>query len=94
MLVSAVSAWEISIKHGLGRLPLRQPPERFLPAARCRHGFASQPLGEEAALDMQRLQAYHRDPFGRALVAQAIAGGMAIITPDEAIARYPVPVRR
>ena len=25
--LSAASAWEIAIKHGLGRLPLRVPPE-------------------------------------------------------------------
>ena len=91
--VSSVSAWEISIKYGLGRLTLARPPEQFVPEARSNHGFSSLQLNEEAALYMHRLPAPHRDPFDRALVAQAIVGGMTIVTPDPAIARYPVPVR-
>jgi PIN domain nuclease of toxin-antitoxin system len=31
-------------------------------------------------------------PFDRGLVSQAILNGMTIVTPDEAIARYPTPV--
>jgi len=91
--VSAVSAWEISIKFGLGMLALASPPEQLVPSARAQHGFLSLPLGEEAALYMHRLPQHHRDPFDRALVAQAIVGGLTIITPDPAIAKYPVPVR-
>ena len=91
--MSSVSAWEISIKHGLGRLSLSRPPERFVPDARSSHGFASLPFEEEAALYMHRLPTPHRDPFDRALVAQALVGGMAIVTPDPSIALYPVPVR-
>ena len=91
--VSSVSAWEISIKHGLGRLPLARPPEQFVPDARSSHGFSSLPLVEEAALYMHRLPRLHRDPFDRVLVAQAIVGGMAIVTPDPAIAQYPILVR-
>ena len=31
LVVSAASSWEIAIKHGLGRLPLPEPPERYVP---------------------------------------------------------------
>src|SRR3546814_15286238 len=31
-LVSAVVGWEIAIKHGLGRLQLPEPPERWVPS--------------------------------------------------------------
>ena len=33
-LLSAVSAWEIAVKHRLGRLPLPAPPDTFVPAQR------------------------------------------------------------
>jgi PIN domain nuclease of toxin-antitoxin system len=33
---------------------------------------------------------YHRDPFDRMLVCQAINGGLTILTPDKAIRQYPV----
>ena len=31
LLLSAVSSWEIAIKHSIGRLPLPEPPERYVP---------------------------------------------------------------
>jgi PIN domain nuclease of toxin-antitoxin system len=34
----------------------------------------------------------HRDPFDRMLIAQAIAHGLAIVTPDPLIAQYPIRV--
>ena len=89
--LSAVSAWEISVKHGLGRLPLPQPPSRCVPRERERHGIDVLPLHEDAALAVDRLPRLHGDPFDRMLVCQAIAGGLTILTPDEQIARYPVP---
>jgi PIN domain nuclease of toxin-antitoxin system len=89
--LSAVSAWEISVKHGLGRLPLPQPPSRFVPRERARHGIEALALDEGAALAVHRLPELHHDPFDRMLVCQAIAGGLTILTPDEQIAQYPVP---
>lgn len=88
--LSAVSTWEISIKHGLGKLPLPDTPERFIPAQRERHGIAPLPLHEEATLYLDRLPAYHRDPFDRMLICQAIVHGMTILTTDNLILQYPV----
>lgn len=90
--VSAVSAWEIAIKYQLGRLPLPEPPHTYVPSRRA--GMRLEPLGldERAAAHTHLLPAHHRDPFDRALVAQAIVGGMAIATPDASIALYPAPV--
>ena len=45
-----------------------------------------------AAAHDPQLPAHHRDPIDRGLVSQAILGGMTIVTPDAAIARYPAPV--
>ena len=88
--LSAVSTWEIAIKHALGRLPLPEPPERFIPAQRKRHGVDALPLEEEATFHLTRLPPYHQDPFDRMLVCQAIVHGMVILTPDEVILQYPV----
>lgn len=90
VLLSAVSAWEIAVKHDLGRLPLPDAPYRWLPAMREAHGIWSLPLDEEAVLLLPRLPTPHRDPFDRMLVCQAMHGGLTILTPDEAIADYPV----
>jgi PIN domain nuclease of toxin-antitoxin system len=90
VLLSAVSAWEIAIKHRLGRLPLPESPEVFVPQQRANHGIERLDLDEEAALHVAKLPDLHRDPFDRMLVAQALAGGLVLLTPDEAIRRYPV----
>lgn len=89
--LSAVSAWEIGVKHSLGRLTLPEPPERYVPAQRHARGIDPLPLDEAAVLYVHRLPAVHRDPFDRMLICQALAGGLTLVTPDPDIARYPVP---
>ena len=88
--LSAVSAWEIGVKHGLGRLPLPVSPCRFVPETRRALGIEALPLGEEETLTVARLPPLHRDPFDRMLVCQALARGLVLLTPDPEIARYPV----
>jgi PIN domain nuclease of toxin-antitoxin system len=89
--LSSVSAWEIGVKHALGRLPLPEPPERYVPAQRRVRGIDPLPLDEEAALCLHRLPDLHRDPFDRMLICQALTGGLTLVTPDPEISRYPVP---
>jgi PIN domain nuclease of toxin-antitoxin system len=88
--LSAVSVWEIAIKHAIGRLPLPEAAERFVPQQRTRHDIESLPLDEDSALQLPRLPALHRDPFDRMLICQAIMHGLVIATPDRDIASYPV----
>ena len=90
--LSAASAWEIAIKNGLGRLPLRVPPEQFVVEQRRRHRIDSLPITEEAALQVGKLPNLHRDPFDRLIVAQAIVQGMTVVTPDRLVSMYPVRV--
>lgn len=92
VLLSAVSAWEIGVKHELGKLALDRPPERYVPEERTRHGVEALALDEDATLRVHRLPAVHRDPFDRMLVCQALAAGLVIVTPDPRIARYPARV--
>jgi PIN domain nuclease of toxin-antitoxin system len=88
--LSSVSTWEIVIKHSLGKLPLPEPPIRFVPALRKQHSIDALPLDEEATLHLTRLPALHRDPFDRMLVCQAIVHHLVILTPDELINQYSV----
>jgi PIN domain nuclease of toxin-antitoxin system len=90
--LSAVSVWEIATKYRNGRLPLPEPPDRLIPTERDLRGVTALPFDEESALQVLRLPALHRDPFDRMLISQAIAGGLAIVTPDPLISQYPVRV--
>ncbi len=89
VFLSAASAWEVVIKHGTGRLHLRETPDRFVRDQRETAGILSLPIDEESALHVSRLAPLHRDPFDRLLVSQAIVHGMTILTPDPLITQYP-----
>lgn len=89
--LSAVSSWEIGLKHSLGKLPLPGPnPGRFVAEQRVAHGIESLPLDEEALLYLRLLPNVHNDPFDRMLICQSIVHGLTILTPDYAIAQYAV----
>ena len=90
--LSALSAWEIAIKHRLGRLPLPEPPNRYVASRRRWLRIEALPFDETCAAHDALLPPYHRDPFDRGLISQAILNGMTIVTPDEVIARYPAPI--
>jgi PIN domain nuclease of toxin-antitoxin system len=90
--LSAASAWEIGVKHALGRLPLPRKPEIYIPDIRRKSGIEALTIDEESALHASRLPRLHADPFDRILVAQAVVHGMTILTPDEAIAQYAIRV--
>jgi PIN domain nuclease of toxin-antitoxin system len=90
VFLSSVSTWEIAVKHRLGKLPLPESPQKYIPLLRRRHGIESLSLDEESSLQLTRLPHLHRDPFDRMLICQSIIGGLAILTPDQAIVQYPV----
>jgi PIN domain nuclease of toxin-antitoxin system len=92
VFLSAASVWEVVTKYERGRLPLPKPPEQLIAAARRVRGITTLPFDEDSALQGRRLPMLHRDPFDRMLIAQAIAHGLAIVTPDQLIAQYPIRV--
>lgn len=90
--LSPVSAWEILVKHKLGRIDLPAPIDRFLTQQREAHGIQPLPLDEDSVMQLPKLPVHHKDPFDRMLVCQAIAHSLVVLTPDAAISRYPIRV--
>lgn len=91
LLVSAASAWEIAIKHALGRLPLPEPPATYVPTRM--QAIRATPVAVEHAhaLAVASLPPLHRDPFDRLLVAQASLLGAPLLTADAILTAYPAP---
>jgi len=83
ILISAVSAMEITTKHRIGKLPDAGPLaadfERQIEAL----GFEGLALSIKEAEYAGRLAFQHKDPFDRLLIAQAILGGLTLVSNEE-----------
>jgi PIN domain nuclease of toxin-antitoxin system len=89
-LFSAAGSWEIAIKYALGRLPLPEPPQRYVPSRMRAISAVAVPIEHNHALAVAALPPLHGDPFDRLLIAQSQLLDVPILTADPTIARYPV----
>src|SRR5208337_3721495 len=92
LLFSAASLWEIAIKRGLGRRDF-QADARLLRRGLLDNGYSELPIVSEHVVATEDLPPIHKDPFDRVLVAQATVEGIALLTIDPLVARYPGPIR-
>lgn len=90
--LSAISLWECLVKYGLGKLPLPEAPEIYLPYQRQQHDISSLSLDETSIRHLVNLPILHRDPFDRMLICQAIEYQLILVTEDEAVRQYPVAI--
>ena len=92
LLFSAASLWEVTIKASLDRDDFRIDA-RVLRRGLLDNGYTELPISSAHAVAVAGLPNLHRDPFDRLLVAQAGVEGITLLTSDEAVARYPGPIR-
>ena len=88
IFVSVATAWEISINHKKNKLPLKTTLEECF----RKSNFEVLEINLPHILQLENLPNYHKDPFDRMLVAQAIVEKLMIITEDEKIKKYDVSV--
>ncbi len=88
--LSVVSVWEATIKYQLGKLPLPEFPEIYLPQQRERHLISSLSITETTITQLAKLPPLHNDPFDRLLLCQSLEHDLIIITEDKAILSYPM----
>lgn len=85
---SDVSAWESSIKYGLGKLRLPSPPEEFIPDRVRIAEYSHLRIDLRHVLKVHSLPLIHRDPFDRLLVSQSKADGFTLLTADPIFEDY------
>ncbi|MFM1749628.1 MAG: hypothetical protein RLZZ188_3294 [Verrucomicrobiota bacterium] len=90
LLLSAASAWELGLKVARGKLRL---PENYA-ATLIDEGFRELPVSIAHAVRATGLPTLHGDPFDRLLVAQALEEDLILVTADDVVASYPVPIQR
>jgi len=86
IFVSAISAWEITVKRLKGKM---EAPDD-LAVLVDEKGFAHLPLTFHHAELAARLPRLHKDPFDRFLIAQAQAEGLTVVTRDAHFPLYGV----
>ncbi|MCP4361772.1 MAG: type II toxin-antitoxin system VapC family toxin [Chloroflexi bacterium] len=89
VFVSAATAWEISIKKGIGKLKV--PQGDYLEELRL-HRFTPLNITTEHALAIDGLPHHHKDPFDRMLVAQAKVENLTLVTHDPKLKAYTVKI--
>ena len=90
--LSTISVWEAIIKYQLGKLPLPECPETYLPKQRNLHQIVSLDLDEISVAQLAKLPPLHRDPFDRMLICQALQNDLTIATVDAAVRAYSVSI--
>lgn len=92
VLLSAASTWELAIKASIGRLALPEPVGTYVSSRMRALALDALPVEHLHAAAVDALPMHHRDPFDRLLVAQAQATGATLVTADEALRPYDVPI--
>ncbi|HZH04881.1 MAG TPA: type II toxin-antitoxin system VapC family toxin [Myxococcaceae bacterium] len=90
LYLSGASVWEICLKWKAGKLELPLPPRRWIEEQVNRWQLDVLPLNSDHFYATTELVDLHRDPFDRLIVTQAISEALTVVTPDAAIAAYPV----
>ncbi len=83
--ISSISIWEVIIKTQLGKLTASIPE---LIRAVETEGFVNLPFTSAHAESISFMNTHHRDPFDRALIAQAISEPAHLITVDKKLLPY------
>lgn len=83
--VSSATLWELAIKIGIGKFD-----GDLIDLARNiqASGFEELPVKVIHAIELPKLVSYHKDPFDRMLIAQAISEPLQLITHDVTLAKY------
>ena len=87
LYVSIASLWECAIKSAIGKLDV---PDDFYGTVAADYEMLGIEMAHVEA--SAKLPMHHRDPFDRMLVVQARIGGLILVTRDQNIAKYDVPV--
>lgn len=90
VFVSAVSAWEITTKHRLGKLPGVATIVADLDAAIAAQSFIALPISVRHGQTGGALPGPHRDPVDRMLIAQAVVDRLVLISNERAFDAYGV----
>ena len=86
--LSIVTVLEIVIKKTVGKLKVPRDWKETL----RKSNFLILPINLEHVYKLENIPLHHRDPFDRLLIAQALVENASLITGDEKIWKYKIPI--
>ena len=92
VLVSPISAWEVSLKHVRNQVVLPKDPDIWFAEALANHNLRLSSLSVEVMLRANKLPWHHKDPADRFIIASAELAKATVVTTDSAIRMYGIPV--
>jgi PIN domain nuclease of toxin-antitoxin system len=90
VIVSAASAWEITTKHRLGKLPGVAAIASDLQGAIADQGFVGLSIAVHHGQVAGALSGPHRDPFDRMLIAQAMVENLVLVSNETPFDAYAI----
>ena len=87
-VLSLASIWEITLKYQCGKLPLPEPPERWVEEQLRRQDVEVLALPRTTLYRAGALPPVHKDPFDRVIAADALERNLRVVSPDPPFRGY------
>ena len=89
LFISAITSFEIGIKHRRRGMDLPLPPADWIARALEHHRVQEIPVHGRIAERSTSLPPLHRDPADRIIIATSLITAVSILPPDRQISQYP-----
>ena len=90
LYISSISAWEVAMLTGKGRMELTMDAGEWIAASEALTFIHFVPVNNHIAIKAVKLpQPFHSDPADRIIIATALTLGATIVTMDRKIHDYP-----
>lgn len=90
IFISTASLWEIAIKVSLNRLKLGQSLTDFYYKHVIGNKIQLLDIKVEHLAVLEALEFYHRDPFDRLIICQAMVEEIPVLSSDKIFSKYPI----
>jgi PIN domain nuclease of toxin-antitoxin system len=91
IFVSIASLWEIGIKESIGKIKIKGGLSQLMTEI-LKSNIEIIPISIEDILVLTTLEFFHRDPFDRLIIAQGMNEQCVLISKDEQLKKYRIPI--
>lgn len=90
--ISIASIWEMAIKNNIGKLNFKIPFEDLISNQIAINNYEILSLDLTHVFQIAKLPLFHKDPFDRIIIAQAIIENIPVVSIDPYFTNYPTTV--